>query len=102
MTRIVTVLAAVAAAVAPLLLVDQTFFVQTALAAIVVTGLSLFMGYAGQASLGQGAFVAVGGLTVAVGTVLVAAVYVDQSRRAAALRGSSSSNPLRALLRRNK
>jgi len=29
-------------------------------------------------------------------------VYVDQSRRAAALRGSSSSNPLRALLRRNK
>ena len=39
---------------------------------------------------------------VAVGTVLVAAVYVDQSRRAAALRGASSSNPLRALLRRNK
>ena len=39
---------------------------------------------------------------VAVGTVLVAAVYVDQSRRAAALRGASSTNPLRALLRRNK
>ena len=39
---------------------------------------------------------------VAVGTVLVAAVYVDQSRRAAALRGASSSNPLRALLRRTK
>jgi ribose transport system permease protein len=39
---------------------------------------------------------------VAVGTVLVAAVYVDQSRRAAALRGANSSNPLRALLRRNK
>jgi ribose transport system permease protein len=39
---------------------------------------------------------------VAVGTVLVAAVYVDQSRRAAALRGASSTSPLRALLRRNK
>ena len=39
---------------------------------------------------------------VAVGTVLVAAVYVDQSRRAAALRGANSTNPLRALLRRNK
>lgn len=39
---------------------------------------------------------------VAVGSVLVAAVYVDQSRRAAALRGASSTNPLRALLRRNK
>jgi ribose transport system permease protein len=39
---------------------------------------------------------------VAVGTVLVAAVYVDQSRRGAALRGASSTNPLRALLRRNK
>jgi len=39
---------------------------------------------------------------VAVGTVLVAAVYVDQSRRAAALRGANSNNPLRALLRRSK
>jgi len=39
---------------------------------------------------------------VAVGSVLVAAVYVDQSRRAAALRGASSTNPLRALLRRSK
>jgi ribose transport system permease protein len=39
---------------------------------------------------------------VAVGTVLVAAVYIDQSRRAAALRGASSTSPLRALLRRNK
>jgi ribose transport system permease protein len=39
---------------------------------------------------------------VAVGTVLVAAVYVDQSRRAAALRGASSSSPLRSLLRRSK
>lgn len=39
---------------------------------------------------------------VAVGTVLVAAVYIDQSRRAAALRGASTTNPFRALLRRNK
>lgn len=39
---------------------------------------------------------------VAVGTVLVAAVYIDQSRRAAALRGASSPSPLRALLRRSK
>lgn len=39
---------------------------------------------------------------VAVGSVLVAAVYIDQSRRAAALRGANSSSPLRALLRRKK
>ena len=39
---------------------------------------------------------------VAVGTVLVAAVYVDQSRRAAALRGAKSRNPLLAILRPNK
>ena len=39
---------------------------------------------------------------VAVGTVLVAAVYIDQSRRAAALRGANSPSPLRARLRRNK
>lgn len=53
----------------PLVLDDLTFFVQTVLAAVVVTGLSLFMGYAGQVSLGQSAFVAVGGLTVATLTV---------------------------------
>ena len=53
----------------PPFLSDLTFFVQTALAALVVIGLSLFMGYAGQTSLGQGAFVAAGGLTVAVLTV---------------------------------
>jgi ribose transport system permease protein len=35
---------------------------------------------------------------VAVGTVLVAAVYVDQSRRAAALRGAGRGNPLLAIL----
>lgn len=39
---------------------------------------------------------------VAVGTVLVAAVYVDQSRRAAALRGAKATNPLRAALRRHQ
>jgi len=39
---------------------------------------------------------------VAVGTVLVAAVYVDQSRRAAALRGAKSRNPILAMLRPNK
>jgi ribose transport system permease protein len=39
---------------------------------------------------------------VAVGTVLVAAVYIDQSRRAAALRGAKSGNPLLHLLRSRK
>jgi ribose transport system permease protein len=39
---------------------------------------------------------------VAVGSVLVAAVYVDQSRRAAALRGSRSGNPLLAMLKIKK
>jgi len=39
---------------------------------------------------------------VAVGTVLVAAVYVDQSRRAAALRGAKSRNPLLAMFKTNK
>jgi ribose transport system permease protein len=39
---------------------------------------------------------------VAVGTVLVAAVYVDQSRRAAAMRGAKSRNPILAILRPNK
>jgi ribose transport system permease protein len=39
---------------------------------------------------------------VAVGTVLVAAVYVDQSRRSAALRGARSGNPCRHLLRIGK
>ena len=36
---------------------------------------------------------------VAVGTVLVAAVYVDQSRRAAALRGAKPRNPLLAMFK---
>ena len=39
---------------------------------------------------------------VAVGTVLVAAVYVDQSRRAAALRGAKPRNPLLAMFKINK
>lgn len=59
---------AVITAVAPLLMDDLTFFVQMVLAAIVVTGLSLLMGFSGQVSLGQGAFVAVGALTVALMT----------------------------------
>ena len=63
-----TALAGVAALVAPLVMNDLTFLMRMVLAAIVVTGLSLLMGYAGQASLGQGTFVAAGALTVAVGT----------------------------------
>jgi ribose transport system permease protein len=39
---------------------------------------------------------------VAVGSVLVAAVSVDQSRRAAALRGSSSRNPFSAMFKLRK
>ena len=65
---VLVVLACVAACVAPLVLPDLTFFMRMVMAAIVVTGLSLLMGYSGQASLGQGAFVAAGALTVAVGT----------------------------------
>jgi branched-chain amino acid transport system permease protein len=63
-----TVLAGAAALVAPLVMNDLTFLMRMILAAIVVTGLSLLMGYAGQASLGHGAFVAAGALTVALGT----------------------------------
>jgi branched-chain amino acid transport system permease protein len=59
---------ALIAVVVPLFLSDLTFFVQMVLAAVVVTGLSLLMGYSGQVSLGQGAFVAVGALTVALMT----------------------------------
>jgi ribose transport system permease protein len=39
---------------------------------------------------------------VAVGTVLVAAVYIDQSRRAAALRGAKAPNPLFAMFKSKK
>jgi branched-chain amino acid transport system permease protein len=68
-STLVVVAVAVVALVLPLLLSDLTFFVKMVLACAIVTGLSLFMGYAGQASLGHGAFVAVGALTVAVMTV---------------------------------
>jgi branched-chain amino acid transport system permease protein len=64
---------ALVALAAPFLLSDLTFFVNMVLAAIIVTGLSLLMGYAGQASLGQGAFMAVGALTVAVMTTKMGA-----------------------------
>jgi branched-chain amino acid transport system permease protein len=57
---------AVAALIVPLFMRDLTFVMQTLLSMIVVVGLTLFMGYAGQASLGQAAFVAVGALTVGV------------------------------------
>jgi branched-chain amino acid transport system permease protein len=66
--NVLTALACVAACLAPVMMGDLTFFMRMVLAAIVVTGLSLLMGYAGQASLGQGAFVAAGALTVALGT----------------------------------
>jgi branched-chain amino acid transport system permease protein len=66
--NVLVVVAAVAGCVAPFVMGDLTFLMRMLLAAIVVTGLSLLMGYAGQASLGQGAFVAVGALTVALGT----------------------------------
>jgi ribose transport system permease protein len=39
---------------------------------------------------------------VAVGSVLVAAVYIDQSRRAAALRGAKTGNPFLAMLKIKK
>lgn len=59
----------IVALVIPLVLPELTFYMQLLMSAIVVVGLSLFMGYAGQAALGQGAFVAVGALTVGVFTV---------------------------------
>lgn len=68
-TRIAIGLLVVGVVALPLFLQDLTFFVQMVLSAVVVTGLGLFMGYTGQASLGQAAFVAVGALTVAVLTV---------------------------------
>jgi branched-chain amino acid transport system permease protein len=67
-TTVLIALACVAACLAPAMMTDLTFLMRMVLAAIVVTGLSLLMGYAGQASLGQGAFVAAGALTVALGT----------------------------------
>jgi branched-chain amino acid transport system permease protein len=66
--RVAALAVAGAALVAPQVLGDLTFFMHMVLAAMVVTGLSVFMGYAGQASLGQGTFFAIGAVTVAVTT----------------------------------
>jgi branched-chain amino acid transport system permease protein len=59
---------AVAAMVAPLVLPGSamTVFVLLGSWAIVTVGISLLMGYAGQVSLGQGAFYAIGGYTAGV------------------------------------
>jgi ribose transport system permease protein len=83
------------------------------IAAVVIGGTSIFGGQGSIfgtvvglfiPSVLQSGFVIIGVQPfwqgVAVGSVLVAAVYVDQSRRAAALRGARSSNPVRSLLRR--
>jgi len=63
------ILAAFAAAVAivtPFIgVLGQTVLVNLLLAATVATGVALLMGFAGQVSLGQGAFFAVGALTAA-------------------------------------
>ena len=85
----------------------------TVIAAVVIGGTSIF---GGEGSIFgtvvglfipavlQAGFVIIGVEAfwqgVAVGTVLVAAVYVDQSRRAAALRGASRRNPVLALFRK--
>jgi ribose transport system permease protein len=85
------------------------------IAAVVIGGTSIF---GGQGSIFgtvvglfipavlQAGFVIIGVESfwqgVAVGTVLVAAVYVDQSRRAAALRGAKAPNPLLAMFKPKK
>ncbi|MEU6040046.1 branched-chain amino acid ABC transporter permease [Actinomadura sp. NPDC047616] len=62
----VAALGAVAMALAALLGEGQlSVFILLGLAAIVTVGVSLLMGYAGQVSLGQAAFYAVGGYTAA-------------------------------------
>ncbi|MDQ6692295.1 MAG: branched-chain amino acid ABC transporter permease, partial [Candidatus Dormibacteraeota bacterium] len=62
---LVPIAIAVATAALPLFLDDsqRTQYVFIALAAIAVTGLSLLMGFAGQVSLGQAAFYAIGAYT---------------------------------------
>jgi ribose transport system permease protein len=85
------------------------------IAAVVIGGTSIFGGQGSMfgtviglfiPAVLQAGFVIVGVEAfwqgVAVGSVLVAAVYVDQSRRSAALRGAKSGNPLLALLKINK
>ena len=65
MNRIALAAFAVLAAVLPLALSDKqlTVYVLLGLAAIVTIGLSLLMGYAGQVSLGQASFYAIGAYT---------------------------------------
>ncbi len=65
MNRIALAAVAVLAAVLPLTLSDKqlTVYVLLGLAAIVTIGLSLLMGYAGQVSLGQASFYAIGAYT---------------------------------------
>lgn len=62
---VVTGVAAVAALAAPSVLSGSqiSVYVLLLLAAIVVTGLSMLMGFAGQVSLGQASFVMIGGYT---------------------------------------
>lgn len=63
-------LAAVTLALPPLLSGSQlTVYVLLGLAAMVTVGLSLLMGYAGQVSLGQASFYAIGGYTAGLLTV---------------------------------
>jgi branched-chain amino acid transport system permease protein len=65
LNRIALAAFAVLAAVLPLALSDKqlTVYVLLGLAAIVTIGLSLLMGYAGQVSLGQASFYAIGAYT---------------------------------------
>ena len=85
------------------------------IAAVVIGGTSIFGGEGSIfgtvvglfiPAVRQAGFVIVGVESfwqgVAVGSVLVAAVYVDQSRRAAALRGSSSRKSILAVLKLRK
>jgi branched-chain amino acid transport system permease protein len=62
-----TIVVAVAALAAPLVLSGSqlSVYILLLLAATVVTGLSMLMGYAGQVSLGQGSFGLIGGYTAA-------------------------------------
>src|SRR5690625_7678831 len=64
--NLVVSIIAVVAAVVPLGLADRTFYIDMVLSAVMVTGLSLFIGYAGQISLVHGAVVAASALSVAV------------------------------------
>jgi ribose transport system permease protein len=85
------------------------------IAAVVIGGTSIFGGQGSMfgtvvglfiPAVLQAGFVIIGvepfWQGVAVGTVLIAAVYVDQSRRAAALRGARHRNPFLAMFSRNK